>query len=107
MDYLELSGTIWDFLGLSGTIWDYLGLSQTIWDYLGLSRTIWDYMGLSGTIFIIPGLSWDYPLIKAGESKLLLLGNFFVIFLFFHTGSIEELALLKKAPRYRAGQIII
>ena len=43
----------------------------------------------------IPGLSWDDTSIKAGESKLLLFGNFLVNFFFFPTGSIEELALLK------------
>ena len=37
--------------------------------------------GLSHDLsFIIPGLSLDIPLIKAGESKLLLLGNFLVYY---------------------------
>ena len=58
MDYLVLSGTIWDYLGLSGNIWDYLELFGTIWNYARLSLA--------------------RVQVEAGESKLLLFGNFSV-----------------------------
>ena len=57
-----------------------MGLSDFIWDSLGLSGTIWDYMGLSGTILDYLKLSRTLVQVEAGESKLLLLQNFFVSF---------------------------
>ena len=50
LDYLRLSGTIWDYPGHSANICDYLALSESILDYLGLFGAIWNYRGLSWTI---------------------------------------------------------
>ena len=80
-DYMELSGNIWEYLSLSGTSWDSLGLSGSIWEYLGLAGTIWDYMGLSGTISNYLKLFRTLVQVEAGESKLMLFQNLFVLFL--------------------------
>ena len=85
MDYLGLSGTIWDNLGLSGTILVFLGLSGIISDYLRLSGTIWDYRELSGAIGNYLGLSQTSVQVEARESKLLIFGNFLVFFFLIFT----------------------
>ena len=99
MDYLGLSGIIWDYFGLSETIADYLGLSRTISDYMGLSGTIWDHLGLSGTIWHYLGLFQTRVQVEAGESKLLLFETFSLFFFYYYflpERFLEELALLKE-----------
>ena len=69
--------------------WNILELSP---DYPGIiPRLSQDYPKISRRTN--PGLSMNYPLIKAGESKILLFETFLLFF--FPTGSVEELALLK------------
>ena len=61
-------------------------LYETSWDYLGLSRTILDYLRLSRTRVQV----------KAGEGKLLLFWNFFLIFFLIFTRAISRGA---RAPK--------
>ena len=65
----------------------YLVLSRAISGYLGLSRAILGYLGLSQAI------SGYHGPLEAGESKTLWFKTYLV--LFFPTGYIEELTLLK------------
>ena len=109
LDHLWLSQSVFGYIWLTWVILDYLptsedilGYFRIIWAitcYLGIfhsghleqSGNLWLYLAISGYIYEVSSIRGK---VEAGESKLLLFETF--TFYFSHTGSIEELVLLKK-----------
>ena len=105
--YPNLSLATSGYLGLSQSIlsyqWLYL-VNSAIFGYLWLSLAISGYLRLSQAISgYLYQLSSIRLQIGAEKSNLLLFETF--LFFFFHTGSIEELALLKTEGKLEQAHI--